>query len=46
MLPRFALEEVNLVEDAENLIWVDRPQRKVVVGIAAVIKMKTAQHIL
>ncbi len=34
----------NLVEDAEHLVGVDRSQRQVIVGIAPVVEVKSAQH--
>src|SRR5476651_2194887 len=38
------LEEPDLVEDAEHLIRIDRPQRQVVVRIAAIVEVKAAEH--
>src|SRR5208337_111927 len=42
---RFPLVVANLCEDAEYLIGVDRSQGQVVVGIAAVVEMKSTQHV-
>src|SRR5271169_2206082 len=39
-----ATGEVNLMEDTKDLIVIDGPQRQVIVSIAAVVEMKTAQH--
>ena len=36
---------VNLMENAEDLIWINRAQRQIVVGITPVVKMKSAQHV-
>ena len=38
------LEERDLVEDAEDLIRIDRPERQVIVGIAAIVEVEAAQH--
>ncbi len=36
---------VNLVEDAEDLVGIDRAQRQIVVGIAPVVEVEAAQHL-
>jgi hypothetical protein len=35
---------MNLVEDAEDLVGIDRAQRQIVVGIAPVVEVESAQH--
>ena len=42
---RFPFEEGNLVENTENLVGINRSQCQIVIRIAAVIKMKTPQHV-
>ena len=44
--PGLPLEEADLVEDAEDLVRVDGAQRQVVVGVAAVVEVEAAQHVL
>ena len=41
----FPFEEADLVEDAEYLIWIDRSQGQIVVGVAAIVEMKPSQHV-
>ena len=43
--PRLMLEQPNLVENAEHLVRIDRTQRQVVVGIAPVVEMESAEHL-
>ena len=45
-LPCLALEEVDLVENSENLIRIDRTQGEIVVRITPVVKVKAAKHLL
>ena len=40
------LEEQDLVEDAEDLVRIDRAERQVVVGVAAVVEVEAAEHVL
>ena len=44
--PALPLEEADLVEDAEDGVGVDAAQREVVVGVAAVVEVEAAQHVL
>ncbi len=44
LVPGFPFEETDLVEDAEDLIRIDGAQGQIVVGKAAVVQMKAAQH--
>src|ERR1700722_1283732 len=37
---------VNLMEDAEDLIRINRPQRQIVVSISAVVKVETTNHLV
>src|ERR1700733_14255487 len=39
------LEMKDLMEDAKHLVGVDRAQRQIVIGVAAVVEMEAAQHI-
>ena len=41
----FPFEVANLVEDAKHLIRIDGPEGQIVVGIAAIVKVKAAQHV-
>ncbi len=43
--PRLPFEEPDLMEDPENLVRVDRAHRQVVVGIAAIVEVESAQHL-
>ncbi len=43
MLPAI---ELDLVKDAEGLIWVDGTERQIVVGVAAVVEVQAAEHFL
>src|ERR1035438_6873986 len=38
-------EQRDLVEDAEDLVRIDGSQREIVVGVAAVVEMESAQHV-
>ena len=38
-------EEVDLVEDAEDLVGIDGAEREVVVGVAAVVEVEAAEHV-
>ena len=38
------LEIENLVEDAKDLIGVDRPHGQIVVGIPPIVEVEAAQH--
>ncbi len=35
---------VNLVEDAEDLVGIDRPKRQIVIGVSAVVEMEASDH--
>ena len=37
---------MNLVEDAEDLVGIDRSQGEIVVGITAVIEVEAAHHVV
>jgi hypothetical protein len=37
---------VDFVENAEDLVRIDRAQREIIVGIAAVVEVEAAQHVL
>ena len=43
---RFPLEKANLVENAEDLIRIDRTHGQIIIGVAAIVEVKAAEHIL
>src|SRR6202040_2360441 len=40
------LGEKDFVEDAEDLVGIDGAKSEVVIGVAAIVEMKTAEHVL
>src|SRR4029077_18833682 len=44
LLAALPLEEKNLVENAEDLIGVNRSEGQIIVGVAAIVKVETAEH--
>src|SRR5215472_15293153 len=43
---RLPLVKQDFVENAKNLVGINRSQGKVVIGIATVVEMESAQHVL
>ena len=39
-------KEMDFVEDAEDLVGVDRAERQVVIGVFAVVEVEAAEHVL
>src|ERR1700730_14139427 len=46
LLAALRFEEENLVENAEDLIGVNRSERQIIIRIAPIVEVKTAKHIL
>src|SRR6266487_3689517 len=45
LLPGFPLVIKNLMENSKHLVGIDGTDRKVIVGITAVVEMKSSEHL-
>src|SRR5216683_734022 len=46
LLAALRFKEKNLVEDAKDLVGINRSEGQIVVGVAAIVKVETAEHAL